>query len=476
MIACVVQFVIFKILYPFADYFSDSYSFIKTAGRKENFNIWPVGYSKFLAAVHAVTASDFVVVAIQYIVMIVCLGMFFFTILHFYNPSKTTIRILFFFFFFNPAVFYLCNYISADPLFTALSLLWFTQLLWILHRPRKWYIWSHAILLFVLFTLRYNALYYPFISLIAFVFSALPLRHKMIGLLLPATLIVLFVGYTRREAYKMTGTYQFSVLSGWHWGNNALYMYPYISVDSRKIPAECTRLHQITAAYFRAMPEEYKNVTPLYGGFYMRYPQGPLKQYLTQYLKQKQEDEEDVKAWGRVAPVMSTYGTHLIQEHPVAYARYYLLPNTWNYFLPPLEKMAAYNLARKTFPPRVQRWFQYKSDAARVVSFKAQGRILAFFPLLFMLANLTFIAGMIWYVWTATYKREGQRETSRALALTTVFFLASMAFSVIAAPVAFRYVVFNMFILAAFSLIISDLIPWEEGEKSAAQSGEGTMT
>jgi hypothetical protein len=249
-------------------------------------------------------------------------------------------------------------------------------------------------------------------------------------------------------------------------------MYPYISVDETKVPSECEGLHRITSDYFRAMPEEYQDVTPLYGGFYMRYPKGPLRQYLSQYKGEQQEDEEGVEMWGRVASVMSTYGMHLIKEHPSAYARYYLLPNTWNYFMPPLEKMAAYNLARKTFPPRVQRWFKYKSDAARVVSFKAQGRILAFFPILFMVANLTFIAGIIWYVWTARYKRDGQRETARALLLTFVFFLASMVFSVIAAPVAFRYIVVNMFILAAFSLIISDLIPWEDNEKSAMQSGE----
>ncbi|HEV2353921.1 MAG TPA: hypothetical protein VGR89_06750, partial [Puia sp.] len=44
-----LEFVIFKILYPFPDFFSDSYSYITAAQLHFDVNIWPIGYSRFLA-------------------------------------------------------------------------------------------------------------------------------------------------------------------------------------------------------------------------------------------------------------------------------------------------------------------------------------------------------------------------------------------------------------------------------------------
>lgn len=467
VIACVVQFVIFKILYPFPDFFSDSYSFIETAAKGDNFNIWPVGYSKFLSAVRMVTSSDVVVVAIQYVVMVGCSVIFFFTILYFYRPSTFATQILFVFLFVNPLVLYLCNYISSDSLFSALSLLWFAHLLWIVHESTRWHIYSHGILLFVIFTLRYNALYYPLVAMFAFLFSTRPIRQKLVGVLFPTVLIALFVMYTRREAYKMTGTYQFSVLSGWHWANNALYMYPYIEVDDAKISPSCKALHNMTAAYFKAVPDEYRDVSPRRGGFYFKHKDGPLRQYLSSYCQADPDRANDVRGWGAVAPVLSEYGTHLIKEHPVAYARYYLLPNVGNYFFPPLEKMSTYNMGRDRLGTSAREWFEYKSKAARSVSFTLQGSVLSFFPMLFAIINVAFIAGLAWYGWTAAHRRPDSVNLSRGLILTALFFLVSMAFSVVSAPMALRYLVVNMLVLLAFSLLISDLVPWEQGERES---------
>jgi hypothetical protein len=465
VIACVVQFVVFKILYPFPDFFSDSYRFISAAAAGDNFNTWPIGYSKFLSAVRIVTSSSLAVVAIQYLVMIACSEAFFFTILYFYNPMRQVAWILFAFLFLNPAVLYLCNYISSDPLFSGLSLLWFTQLLWILHQPQRWHIVSHTLLLFVIFTLRYHALYYPVVALVAFGFSALTVRQKIVGIVLPAIVLSLFVLYTRREAYKLTGYYQFSVLSGWHWAANALFMYPHIKVDSTLVPDECRELHRMTEHYFQNVPEEKnQNVTPRRGGFYFRHEETPLKQYLAKYRKSHPENDEGVRGWGGVAPVLSKYGVHLVKEHPAAYAQYYLLPNTLNYFLPPLEKMNEYNMGDHRYWPGGTSWFELRSDKARAVSYTLQGKVLYFFPMLFMMINAAFAAVAVWYVWARLYRHDGQQRVARALVLATVFFLTSLAFNVIAAPIAFRYLYVNMFVLLAFTLLIGDLVMRDDEE------------
>src|SRR5450631_4302573 len=65
----IVLFVIFKIFYPYPDFFGDSYSYIYAAKEKLNINIWPIGYSKFLEVFHAITHSDLALVGFQYFSM-----------------------------------------------------------------------------------------------------------------------------------------------------------------------------------------------------------------------------------------------------------------------------------------------------------------------------------------------------------------------------------------------------------------------
>src|SRR6266540_7479840 len=62
----IVQFVIFKIMYPFADFFSDSYSYIFAAYANLDVSIWPIGYSKFFRVFHFVTHSDSALITFQY--------------------------------------------------------------------------------------------------------------------------------------------------------------------------------------------------------------------------------------------------------------------------------------------------------------------------------------------------------------------------------------------------------------------------
>src|SRR6266700_1382887 len=74
----VVELIIFKILYPFADFFSDSYSFIWAAKENMDVNLWPIGYSKFLRYFHFITHSDTALVSFQYFLVVLSNLFFFF--------------------------------------------------------------------------------------------------------------------------------------------------------------------------------------------------------------------------------------------------------------------------------------------------------------------------------------------------------------------------------------------------------------
>src|ERR1700733_1361986 len=147
---------IFKALYPYAKLVLDSYFYIKAAAGNWDVNAWPIGYSKFLRVFGWFSHSPLLLVWWQYLFLAFSNALFFFTLLYFFRPGKMVSNVLFVFLFLNPLFLYLSNLIMADTLFTGLSLLWITQLIWIIYRPRPYMIVTHAVLLLVTFTVRYN--------------------------------------------------------------------------------------------------------------------------------------------------------------------------------------------------------------------------------------------------------------------------------------------------------------------------------
>lgn len=163
-----VQFIVFKTLYPYPDFFSDSYSYIFGAYAHLDVNIWPIGYSKFLALFHWFTHSAIALNLFQYFFLEFTALMFYHTIAYFYPTGKTTKALLCLILFVNPLNLYLANYISSDCLFISLSLLWIASLIWIIQRPTWYLILTQAFVFIVAFAFRYNAMYYPIVSGITF--------------------------------------------------------------------------------------------------------------------------------------------------------------------------------------------------------------------------------------------------------------------------------------------------------------------
>src|SRR5688572_15015055 len=64
-----IQFVLFKLCYPFADYFNDSYTYINAAAHHHTISVRPIGYSRFLEGIHWLNTSDTAAIFIQYLVI-----------------------------------------------------------------------------------------------------------------------------------------------------------------------------------------------------------------------------------------------------------------------------------------------------------------------------------------------------------------------------------------------------------------------
>ena len=126
-----VEFIVFKICYPFPDFFSDSYSYIRAAYLHLDVNIWPIGYSRFLALFHHwISHSGSALITFQYLVWCSSALYFYFTVTYFYPTGKNTRIFLNLFLFFNPLFFYTTNYVTSDILFISMSTVWLTLLIW----------------------------------------------------------------------------------------------------------------------------------------------------------------------------------------------------------------------------------------------------------------------------------------------------------------------------------------------------------
>ena len=456
LIGSAFQFVLFKLLYPFPDFISDSYSYIATNLYDLKVNLWPIGYSKFILLVHAISPTDTFLVYCQYFILQGTLLYFFYTVLYLFQPSKTFTNILFLFLFFNPIFLYLSNCVLSDALFCSLSILWFTQLIWTLYKPKAYHIISIALLIGFLFTIRYTAIYYPLVSAFALLISRQKTLSKIAGSLAPLIFIIPFIIYTKQKTKEVTGTSEFSVFGGWQLANNALYMYDYIKVDSTQLPPEFRPLDRMTKQYFNIVHPRFKDFSPFPGTYFIKVHYAPLKQYMLRYVK-SEDGNWGFREWGKVSPLYNAYGSYLIKKYPFQFARYYLLLNTKNYFIPHLEKFNLYNIGENEVWPEAATWFQYKTTAIAVVSKELQGSIFFIYPTLFLLLNFFFLYAFISLV-LARSKFKYDQFRYKAVILTAVLLLTNFGFSVLATPVVLRYEVFPMILLFTFSLLIMQLL------------------
>jgi len=456
----VVQFIVFKLLYPFPDFFSDSYSYIAAAYEHQDVNIWPIGYSKFLLVFHWFTHSALALNFFQYIFLEAAALYFYHTLVYFYPTGKNTRMILCLFLFLNPLNLYLANYVSSDAIFIALSLIWLTEILWIIHRPRPYQIFVQSLVFFIAFTFRYNAMYYPIIAAAAFLLSKQSTWLKLVGIISGPALIIPFILFSANAAKRMTGTSQFPpILGGWQWGNNALYMRGFIEEDSMVFPTpETAELDRIARQYFRQPNRPQDQLSSYVANFFIRQPEAPLKQYMERKYKET-KDYGSVSQWGKVAPVFGQYGLFLIKRHPWAYARYYLLINTKNYFLPPLEKLEIYNLGMDELWPIGAYWFDYPSLKIKAFSKTFQGTLLFIYTAIFAILNLYFTIALCLFV-----RKKGLRKADKyfkfTVLLVSAFLFLNFVFSVFANIIVIRYQVFPMILFLAFTMLLTDYLEW----------------
>lgn len=456
LLLTIILYRTFLYFYPFPNFLPDSYSYIDAAYNNLNINIWPVGYSKFLRLVSVFNYTDRGLFFVQYFILQFSILFFVLTIGFLLKLEKWIIRILLGVLLLNPLSLYVCNFVSSDSLFAAVSLLWLTTLIWLLYDPGKDLLLLHGFILFVVFSIRYNSLYYPLITLLVLCIKRGIIKYFILKLILTLGPVLCFVFYTTWLFNLKTKTLQFSPFGGWQLGANALYMYSHILKDERPVASSKFKvLHGITNKYIDSIQQLKPEKRPDNQlGFHYLWGEGaPLKEYLKRRYKNDSVTNY-LQRWVSVAPLYGQYGIWLIKKYPKEYLTYFLYPNLINYYTPPQEFLGIYNMGSDTVEVGAIRWFKYNTEKVKVNLPKKNKNILitSIYPIFFSLINIIFFFGFCGFIFL-----NGLRSVSmhykRVIFLMVFIWGSNMIFSVIASPIVLRYQIFPFIYTLVFSTI-----------------------
>lgn len=448
--AIIIQFIAFKFLYPFPNFMPpDSNSYMETAFNNETINMWAIGYSKFLRLFSSFTSSHLALVWFQYLFLEASLLYFLFSLKYLLVPGKWVFRVLLIISILNPLLPHISNFVGSDTLFTALSLVWLTQLFWILYQPRLGLLLWHSFVLLLVFMVRYNALYYPLISILIITFAHIKASVKWISIGSITLLLGVFIGNTEYAYYEETGTLQFSAFGGWQLAANALYGYAHTTQDSpTTIPVKFQRLHALVNADMDTLSHYLIRPDHDIGVYYLWDFKSPLKEYLNE-----QGDKDTTswyfKRWATIAPLYADYGRFLIWRHPGSFIKYFLWPNLVKYYVPPVGFMGQYNRGEDHVDPIVTFWFRWKTNKVHPYFKNTKIEIADIFPILLAIINLVFIVNFIGFALLGGYKNS-PLVSKRIFQWTLVIWLSNMVFSVLSAPIELRYQLFPMVIIIVF--------------------------
>ncbi|CAL1519748.1 hypothetical protein [Chitinophaga sp. MM2321] len=455
ILGVIVQFVVFKYFYPFAGFIDgDSYVYLETAYHNLDINTYPIGYSKFLRLFSVFTKYDTLLIAFQYSLLQVSLLSFIYTLFKFLKPAKWIKVSLFGFMIFNPVLLYLSNYVSSDVLFLSLSLIWFTLLLWMIYKPTNRLIILHGIVLLLAFTVRYNALWYPAISALAFLLSKQGLWVKVTGMAFGIILIGAFICFTSNKYYKLTGISQFTPFTGWQMANNAMYAYRYVDSSARKpVPSKFRELDNMIKTYFDTTRDVKKYPVEMLvaSTMYMWDPRSPLQHYMNNQFK-KDTTATSLKRWATVAPLYADYGGYLIRQYPFYFGEHYLWPNFLKYYVPPIEFLETYNMKVDSVQPIARVWFQYKNNKVHTHLKDFKVTVLNFYPIMAAVINVVFLFSMVFVLVLGIYKKVPLLKN--VLLLAFGLWITNLGFSVFASPIALRFQLFPLFVSTAFAFLL----------------------
>jgi len=452
-------FYLLTLAYPIPDMFSDGHSYIYAAALKEEVYYRPYGYSKFLRILYSFAHSANFVVWVQHFIFILA-GMFLLTSIDYLIGFKNKYLkwIGWILITINPLGLFVDLTVASDSIFTSITILWMTTLLWIFVRPKWYWILLSVLLLYWAFNIRYNALYYPFLFAIAILLTPrLKVLHKSGAILLALMVILGTYKSTVDKVELYTGARVFAGFEGWQMANNTLYYFK--KVDFKVDPAEdpdIRTLDTLVRLIIDSFPSHETDGSAI-GSGYIWNKNSPLKRFIP-YYGQKYKLKNYYAAWYHVSELYGDYARMIISADPGAYFKYYILTNARCYFLPDLESLHDFEATKEIYPQTTRSW--YKIHQEKPILFGYDYKKIFMAPYTLFNAVLLIISLVIPLLFLFTQrkkllKKEGV-EAAAPLILWLLYYFANAAFSIIASVVVMRYQAAFVLLAICFTLIALD--------------------
>lgn len=457
-IAIVIQFAVFKSLYPFASFIhGDSFSYLDAAEKNLTINTYLIGYSKFLRLFSVFAKPDFALVLFQYLFIQSAVLFLVFSIFYFYKTTKLIQWVIVCFMVGNPLFLHLANLVSSDGVFLALSCYWFALLLWIIYKTSNKIIIWHGVVLFLCFTVRYNAMIYPLLSILAFGLSRIENRRKILGIGFGLSLCGMFVFLTMYQYKRLTGYWQYSPFSGWQMANNAMYAYRYVdSADRKPVPQKYQALDNMIRNFYDRTRNVsyYPSEQAQASTFYMWSAGMPLMQYRDSIFKTKDSNAVELKKWASMGPFYKEYGMYIIKKYPTYFASYFLWPNTTKYYAPPIEFLESYNTRRRIVTDQAKAWFGYQTKFVKTRMKNPDTWVLDFYPILSGIINFLMFFGLLYYLILKGW--QSSSSFNKTIIIGGSLWLLNAVFTISASSAALRFQSFPIILTTTFSLLFID--------------------
>jgi hypothetical protein len=316
-----------------------------------------------------------------------------------------------------------------------------------------------ALLLLACFTVRYNAIYYPLIAVLAFILSRQSWQRKLAGIGLGVLLVVGSFAYTSNKMQEVTGKRQFSAFGGWQLANNALYMYEHIPAGQRgAIPARFEKLEKMVREHMDTLSRvKLTGQDSAANFFYLWSDKGPLVQYMVRTWK-KDTITPQFKRWASEGPLYQDYAMYLIQKYPMQFASEFLLPNSVKYAVPPSEFLGIYNMGGDSVGKLAKDWFNYRTLKVRDHNDKnARIGVTQLYPFVGTLVNAFLLICVVGLAVFTGFK-QGDKGLYRLLFMVLFFWVLNMGFSIFASPIVLRYQVFPIVVSFCLAILAAEAI------------------
>lgn len=456
MIAMVYALALFYFFEKPSCYF-DSGTYVQAARDNPAVSFRPLGYSDFLRFFHNLNPSASFVVMVQYASNVVANLFLFFSLIYFFPITKWYRWALFLLLAANPLYILYSNYLLSEAFFCSLTVLWFASLLWIIRHPGWINFGLQLFLLLLIFKLRYNAVLFPLFSTAAILISPQANWKKLMGIAFSFLIIVATVRNISRKTEEATGTAVFSAFGGWQMATNALNVLEHTTLDTSALKTvESREIYQLARLYFDSMAKANPDTGTReikINGSYLWDPNTPLRRYLPIYA-QKKYIPTYFKVWTALGPVYNDFGREVILKKPLAYTQYYIIPNSKDYWYPPLEAYESYNNSKTVNDTIYKSYYHFANDSTDLRHAGLHNAVMYPWKYIFPTLNVLFLVLAALFFISGAHRRAGKFFVT-SLLLMTALFVYNYFFSVALAPTVFRYHVWIVTLCAAWICLLA---------------------